>query len=78
MIVLDLLLPDMSGWDLIEKLRAEPSTAGIPIVVLSHVLDKEKATQYDISLALEKSTEPSDLLAHIQRLLTHQLPTSGD
>jgi CheY-like chemotaxis protein len=78
LIVLDLILPDMSGWDLIEKLRGEPSTAGIPIIILSNALNKEKAAQFDISLALDKTIDPSDLLAHIQRLLTHQLPTSGD
>ena len=34
-IVLDLLLPDIDGFVLAERLRADPATASIPIVVLT-------------------------------------------
>ena len=34
-IVLDLLLPDIDGFALAERLRAAPATASIPIVVLT-------------------------------------------
>lgn len=33
LIILDLGLPDMPGWDILERLRSEPSTASVPIVV---------------------------------------------
>ena len=33
LIVLDLGLPDMSGWEILERLRSEPSTVDVPIVV---------------------------------------------
>lgn len=33
LIILDLGLPDISGWDLLERLRAEPATADVPILV---------------------------------------------
>jgi DNA-binding response OmpR family regulator len=35
LMVLDLMLPGMSGYDVIERLRAEPRFARIPILVLS-------------------------------------------
>ena len=33
LIVLDLGLPDMPGWEILERLRSEPSTVAVPIVV---------------------------------------------
>ena len=33
LIILDLGLPDMSGWDILERLRSEPSTVSVPVVV---------------------------------------------
>ncbi len=35
LVVLDVGLPKMDGWEVLELLRAEPSTAGIPVVVLT-------------------------------------------
>ena len=35
LVVTDLMMPVMNGRELIERLRAEPETAGIPIVVVS-------------------------------------------
>ncbi len=34
-IVLDLRLPDITGWDVCSALRSEPRTARIPIIVLT-------------------------------------------
>jgi len=33
LIVLDLGLPDMSGWQVLERLRADPATLGVPVVI---------------------------------------------
>jgi DNA-binding response OmpR family regulator len=33
LVVLDLGLPDMPGWEILERLRSEPSTVNVPVVV---------------------------------------------
>ena len=36
LILLDLLMPKMSGIDVLTQLRADPVTAGIPVIILSN------------------------------------------
>lgn len=38
---LDLILPDITGWDIIAKLKEQPRTAGIPIIVLTGAMLSE-------------------------------------
>jgi DNA-binding response OmpR family regulator len=35
LVILDLLMPDVDGFAVVERLHAEPATAGIPIVILT-------------------------------------------
>ncbi|GAB3543873.1 HAMP domain-containing protein [Noviherbaspirillum agri] len=63
-ITLDLSLPDCDGWDVIEHLKADPQTSGIPVHVIS-VRDQPASTeQYGIMSYLAK---PADIaaLAHV-------------
>lgn len=41
---LDLILPDITGWEIIARLKDDPATANVPIVVLTGALlsDTEK------------------------------------
>ena len=40
-VLLDLLLPGMSGWDVAAELRARPETHAIPLVILSTLSQAE-------------------------------------
>lgn len=35
LIVMDLMMPDVSGWDAIHRLRSDPATRLIPVIALS-------------------------------------------
>ena len=59
LIVTDLMMPVMDGRDLIERLRADAATAGIPILVLSANRNLE-VTGADV--ALSKPFDPDALL----------------
>ena len=72
LILMDLSLPVLSGWDAARRLKASEATRGIPIIALSaHALEGER----DKALAAgcdEFETKPVDLprlLEKMQRLL---------
>jgi CheY-like chemotaxis protein len=37
LILLDLIMPKLSGFEVLRRLKADPATAGIPVVVLSNL-----------------------------------------
>jgi CheY-like chemotaxis protein len=59
LVVTDLMMPVMGGRELVERLRADPETASIPIVVVS-ASSSSVATTADVVLA--KPFEPFALL----------------
>lgn len=41
-ILLDLILPEMQGFEVLEKLKDDPNTKEIPVIVLSNLGQKEE------------------------------------
>ena len=77
LILLDLLMPDMSGKDFAHRLQKFRPDHGIPILVLTAVTDK-KITQYMLTYGgavdyLTKPFEGPELLARINNILTAKM-----
>ena len=62
LIILDLMLPVMDGWQFAERLRALPRLAGIPIVIMSAYQDPPPP---EAVVAFVKKPIDSDLLLHV-------------
>jgi two-component system cell cycle response regulator DivK len=78
LIVMDLSLPVIDGWEATRRLRADPRTAGIPIIALTgHMQDAElsSAREAGCDAALVKPCFPEDLLVEIERLLETAVAT---
>lgn len=70
--IIDLGLPDVTGFELIRLLKAESVTASMPVIVLSgHVFPRhrEEAAQAGSEVFLAKPVEPDDLLAALRGLI---------
>jgi CheY-like chemotaxis protein len=42
-VVLDVMMPDMDGWELLQRIKTNPETEGIPVIVCSVIDDPELA-----------------------------------
>ena len=62
LILLDLVLPDLSGWQVLERLRREPATESTPVILLSaSVKEAEKAADSKVFAFVAKPFEPKEL-----------------
>jgi CheY-like chemotaxis protein len=66
-VTLDLLLPDMSGFDLLATLRAEPQMRMVPVVVVTVVPDAKLVAGFAVNDVLRKPVQPRALLAALDR-----------
>ena len=65
LILLDLMMPVMNGWELLEALRADADFATIPVVVVSAVSERRKI---DASRVLRKPVAVGTLLGVVEEL----------
>lgn len=67
-ILLDLMMPKMNGWELLDRMRREPALAQIPVAVLSGVDDlRAKVAALGVSASLRKPVDLDTLLGVIER-----------
>ncbi|MDP9434919.1 MAG: response regulator [Actinomycetota bacterium] len=70
-VTLDIMMPRMDGWEAAERLRADPETAGIKIVLLSaraQEADLQRGVTLGVDAYLTKPFDPDELIATVRRL----------
>jgi two-component system, cell cycle response regulator DivK len=70
LILMDISIPRLDGWEATRILRGDPRTHAIPIIALTaHALadDRERASQVGFSAYLAKPIEPRMVVAEIRR-----------
>lgn len=68
LITLDLLLPGLSGWDALERLKADPQLARIPVVIVSVVANRQRGYALGAFKVLQKPLLKDELLAALRAL----------
>src|SRR5207237_1031606 len=69
LITLDIMMPDASGWWVLEKLKEDSQTAGIPVLVVTIVEDKRLGFALGASACPGTPYDRRALIAKIHRLL---------
>lgn len=77
LVLLDLMMPGMDGWEVYRQMRADKTLTEIPVIIVT-----AKAQSIDRVLGLQvakvadyitKPFGPKELVASVQRVLTRQL-----
>src|SRR5258708_33182096 len=77
LIVLDVNLPDIDGFEVCRHIKAHPSTTGIPVMHMSGVYvtpqDRTHSLEEGADVYLTKPADPYELVAQVRALLrSHQ------
>ncbi len=68
-IVLDVIMPEIDGWQVLEKLRENQETANIPIIMQSMLSERELGMALGADDYLTKPVDKSDLPNAVRKLL---------
>jgi two-component system, cell cycle response regulator DivK len=72
LILMDIVMPGLSGWDVARRLKANGATEHVPIVAITaQALDRDRklAEEIRFDAYLPKPVRPSDVIVTVRRLL---------
>jgi CheY-like chemotaxis protein len=70
-ITLDVMMPRLNGFETVIRLRQDPRTAGIPVVMVTgraQNVDRERGEEVGVQAYLTKPFEPAELVDVVSRL----------
>lgn len=71
LVILDVMLPNRSGFDILAELRRDPATATVPVLMLTargQLRDRELAERSGVSRFMTKPFANSEILAVVREL----------
>ena len=73
LIVLDVMMPEMTGFEVLEKLKSNPETEKIPVIMLTaraQDADVLRGWQSGVECYLTKPFNPMELIAFVKRIFS--------
>ena len=71
LVILDVMLPGRSGYDVLRELRADPDTRTMPVMMLTargQTKDRELAEELGVSHFMTKPFSNAEIIAHVRAL----------
>jgi two-component system, OmpR family, alkaline phosphatase synthesis response regulator PhoP len=75
LVILDVMLPGMDGFEICQRLKSEPITAQLPILMFSakaQEIDRDTGIKVGADDYLTKPSAPSEIVRRVQKLLTRK------
>jgi DNA-binding response OmpR family regulator len=80
LVILDVMLPNRSGFDILHELRGNPATATMPVLMLTargQKKDRDLAERYGASRFMTKPFANAEILASVRELVGEAGPAGG-
>ena len=74
-IILDIHLPRLDGWAVLNELKSDPALSGIPVIMMSVEEERSRGFSFGACEYLVKPVEPDRLVQVVRRAL---IPAGGD
>lgn len=71
-LILDVMLPNRSGFDILRDLRGDPTTADLPVLMLTargQKADRELADKFGVNRYMSKPFSNAEVLSAVRELL---------
>lgn len=72
-IILDILLPDKNGFEVLKELKEEDKTKNIPVIIVSNLgskADFEKGSQLGaVGFMVKATVSPEDIVAKVKQVI---------
>ena len=75
LMVLDVVMPGLDGFEVLRQLKADPDTADLPVVMLTARTDEQsifKGWAEGVHCYMTKPFDPKDLLLLVERMLSEE------
>ena len=79
LVILDVMLPGMDGFEICHRLRSEPATARLPILMFSakaQDIDKNTGLKVGADDSLAKPAAPAEIVSRVEKLLEKKRPAA--
>ncbi|MFO1050807.1 MAG: response regulator [Planctomycetota bacterium] len=70
LILLDIMMPGIDGWETLTRLKRDPETSGIPVIVFTareHARGHQKSTEMGAADYFRKPFEPDELIELVEK-----------
>ncbi len=67
-IILDIMMPEMHGWEFLQRVRAKPALARVPVIICSVIHNPQLAYSLGASFFLPKPVRRRDILDALQQM----------
>jgi pilus assembly protein CpaE len=78
--IVDVMMPDMTGYEVVRQLRANPITAALPIIILTargQPVDRQAALEAGADVYMSKPVTMADLSERVEELLARRTSARG-
>jgi CheY-like chemotaxis protein len=69
LIILDVNLPHVSGWNVLAQLKSDPETASIPVIICTASSDRRRALDAGAAAFIAKPVTPDDVIEVVREQL---------